>query len=127
MNYAVKGSNKVRAGQTAFIVLLTGLLTGAGMYAYAESNKAIPNTTALDNTWRRPAISDNKGRAVSRFPVKSDASQRAANRRYLIKLHDQKRTEALASSNATREQFRSLSDSDKRKFIAMLMLWRIKS
>lgn len=123
MNPSTKGSSKVKAGIAAFVVLLTG----AGMYAYVEPSSATPNTTVPDSAWRTPAASDNKERVFSTFPVKSDVRQREANRRYLTKLRDKKRTEALASSNVTREQLRSISDSDKKKFIAMLALWRIKS
>lgn len=125
MNNSAKGSSTVKTAITAFVIMLSG--TGAGVYAYVKPNSATPNATAVDSEWRRPAASDKNEQVLAVPPCKSDVMQSDTCRRYIMKLQDKKQTEAQASSNTTREQLRSLSDSDKKKLLVMLALWRVKS
>ena len=124
MNPSAKGSNKVKTGMAAFVILFSA--TGAGVYAYVEPNSATPNTVALDSQWRGPTPSDKKEQVISAPPSKSDARQHETSRRNLMRLHDKKQTEAQESSNNPRDQSQSLSDSDKRKILVVLALWSIK-
>lgn len=128
MNQSSKGSSKFKAGMTAFVILLSG----AGAYAYVQPGNATQNWIALDSEWRRPADSEKNVQVLVVPPCNSDSMQRESCRRYMMRLQNKKQTEATASSNTqrehiTRDQLRSLSDSDKKKLLVTLALWRVKS
>ena len=111
-------------GIPALILLLAS--TGAGVYAHVEPNSITSNTAVLDSEWHRPNAAEKKAQALSLHPVKSDAEKKETSRHSQGRLHSKKQTEARESSNTEREQIHSLSDSDKKKVIVMLLLWSTK-
>lgn len=124
MNHSTKGSSKLKMGITAFILLLTS--AGAGVHADVEPNDITSNTAVADSEWRQPKASEKKEQAISLHPVKSDAKKSETSRHSLRRLHNKKQTEAQESSNTKREQLHSLSDSNKKKVLVMLLLWSTK-